>query len=65
MSQVKAEGYAPNDSRCDCEREGCNHRAGSCGREGFFIVRAYGIKQTLCAECFGSARRAAERFDEG
>lgn len=51
MSLMQYEGHAGNDSLCDCELEGCDHKAGSCNREGFFIVRIHGHKTTLCAGC--------------
>ena len=48
-------GHAPSDSRCDCEASWC-HPNGDCSREGFAIIRAYGMRQTLCSTCLRSAR---------
>lgn len=57
-ADLKTIGHAPNDSRCDCEREGCNHRAGACAREGWALIEVYGMKQTLCAICLRETRKA-------
>jgi hypothetical protein len=56
-AHVKPIGFAPPNSRCDCEHAGCTrHKAGACHVEGVFYVESFGIRHILCAACLRRAQ---------
>jgi hypothetical protein len=66
-SVIEVLGYAPNNSRCDCEYVACEkrltrggHRAGACRSEGVFLVAIHGMQTKLCPLCMRAARQAAQ-----
>ena len=63
MKKADLGSRAPNpwtrqiNLRCDCESAHCeHHEAGSCKTRAQNVVRAFGLKQKLCAECLAVAR---------